>query len=153
MVSSQPNTTTIAAPVVNIDPAPEPKLVFRGLHLHPLTRLPTRPSLYLHVRPEAIRRPLLRTDGNGFGKRKVSTHCAFRSHAYSDEKSRGHEMDMACVDLDEEEMTEPDNVFDTGSTMTTMTRDVATSSKFNSHKVTIATRLSCSMEERKRSVI
>jgi hypothetical protein len=57
-------------------------------------------------------------------------------------------MDMACVDLDEEEMTEPDNVFDTGSTMTTTTRDVATSFKFDSHKVTIATRLSCSMEER-----
>ncbi|SRR5216683_1433487 len=114
VVSLQTNTTTIAAPVVNIDPAPEPKLVFRGLHLHPLTRLPTRPSLYLHVRPEAMRRPLLRTDGNGLGKRKVSTPCAFRSHAYEDEKPRGREMDMAWDDLDEEDMTEPESVFDTG---------------------------------------
>ena len=62
-------------------------------------------------------------------------------------------MDMAWDDLDEEEMTEPDNVFDTGSTMTTTTGDVATSFKFNSHKVTIASGLSCSMEERKRSVV
>jgi len=36
-------------------------------------------------------------------------------------------MDMAWDDLDEEDMTEPETVFDTGSTMTTTTREVATS--------------------------
>ena len=69
----------------------------------------------------------MRTDGNGLGKRRVSTPCAFRSHAYEDEKPRGYEMDMAWDDLDEEDMTEPETVFDTRSTMTTTTRDVATS--------------------------
>ena len=59
----------------------------------------------------------------------MSTHCAFPSHAYEDEKSRGHEIVMAWDDLDEpeEDMTEPETVFDTGSTMTTTTRDVAIS--------------------------